>query len=86
VMVKEKVPVRDLEEQAQALERAREVLLQGEHIARTATDDGVWVEYEDRSWVHVRASNTEPILRIIAEHRSCHGCRDLVRRVREASP
>jgi len=30
--------------------------------------DGAWVNLETRrSWLHVRASNTEPIMRLIAE-------------------
>lgn len=30
--------------------------------------DGVWVNFKDqRAWLHVRASNTEPIMRLIAE-------------------
>ncbi|MBY0308759.1 MAG: hypothetical protein K2Q09_08465, partial [Phycisphaerales bacterium] len=30
--------------------------------------DGVWVNFSDRrAWLHVRASNTEPIMRLIAE-------------------
>jgi phosphomannomutase len=30
--------------------------------------DGAWVDLADRrSWLHVRASNTEPIMRLIAE-------------------
>jgi phosphomannomutase len=35
------------------------------------TQDGVRIDFdgggEDPAWVHVRASNTEPILRLIAE-------------------
>ena len=34
--------------------------------ARVDQQDGVRFEW-DRSWVHVRASNTEPVLRVIAE-------------------
>jgi phosphomannomutase len=34
--------------------------------ARITTDDGLKLDYE-RSWVHLRASNTEPIIRVIAE-------------------
>ena len=34
--------------------------------ARVTTDDGLKLDYE-RSWVHLRASNTEPIIRVIAE-------------------
>lgn len=36
--------------------------------ARVDTQDGVRIDWpDDRAWVHVRASNTEPILRLIAE-------------------
>ncbi len=34
--------------------------------ARTDTLDGLRLDWEDR-WVHVRPSNTEPIVRVIAE-------------------
>ncbi len=35
---------------------------------RVDTQDGVRIDFEaDRAWVHVRASNTEPILRLIGE-------------------
>ncbi|MEP7218789.1 MAG: phosphoglucosamine mutase [Bacteroidota bacterium] len=34
--------------------------------ARITTDDGLKIDFE-RSWVHLRASNTEPIIRVIAE-------------------
>lgn len=34
--------------------------------ARVTTDDGVKLDFDD-SWVHLRASNTEPIIRVIAE-------------------
>ena len=46
-----------------------------EHIARAYVQhevdltDGVKVDFED-GWVHLRASNTEPIVRVIAESRS----------------
>jgi len=33
---------------------------------RVTTDDGLKLDFE-RSWVHLRASNTEPIIRVIAE-------------------
>ncbi len=33
---------------------------------RVTTDDGLKIDFE-RSWVHLRASNTEPIIRVIAE-------------------
>ncbi|MFA6043978.1 MAG: hypothetical protein WC718_03250 [Phycisphaerales bacterium] len=35
---------------------------------RVDTSDGVWVDFASRrAWLHVRASNTEPIMRFIAE-------------------
>lgn len=51
--------------------RAREVLrrLQREAKAeRVSTEDGLRLDWSDR-WVHLRASNTEPVMRIIAEAR-----------------
>ncbi|MFG0250984.1 MAG: phosphoglucosamine mutase [Phycisphaeraceae bacterium JB051] len=41
------------------------------------TQDGVRVDWEDR-WVHVRPSNTEPILRLIAEAPDEAACRELI--------
>jgi len=34
-------------------------------------------------WVHVRKSNTEPILRLLAEARTAESVQDLVRKARE---
>ncbi len=48
--------------------------------ARVDRRDGLRLEWDDR-WVHVRASNTEPIVRVIAEARSEDQARDLSRRV-----
>jgi phosphomannomutase len=48
------------------------------------TSDGVRVDLAE-GWVHLRASNTEPILRIIAEAGSAAQAADLVARVRTAS-
>jgi len=45
--------------------------------------DGVRVDWPDR-WVHVRPSNTEPIIRIIAEARDESAARALVEEVRRA--
>ena len=33
---------------------------------RTTTEDGLKIDFED-GWVHLRKSNTEPIIRIYAE-------------------
>jgi len=45
--------------------------------------DGVRVDWPDR-WVHVRPSNTEPILRIIAEARDQTAARKLITQTRDA--
>ncbi|MBS1912075.1 MAG: phosphoglucosamine mutase [Bacteroidetes bacterium] len=49
------------EEMLARIEKARG----GEAVA-VRTDDGLKLDYE-RAWVHLRASNTEPIIRVIAE-------------------
>jgi phosphomannomutase len=49
--------------------RGREIIrrLRAEIVAdRVNTEDGIRLDWADR-WVHLRASNTEPVLRIIAE-------------------
>lgn len=47
------------------------------------TQDGVRIDWPDQ-WVHVRASNTEPILRLIAEAKEESQARDLINKVRAA--
>ncbi len=47
------------------------------------TIDGLKVLY-DRSWVHIRASNTEPIIRIIAEAPTAEETRALVEKFKSA--
>ncbi len=42
--------------------------------------DGVKAVYRD-SWIHVRASNTEPVLRIIAEARTRRKAEELIRKI-----
>lgn len=46
---------------------------------RITTSDGLKIDFAD-SWVHLRKSNTEPIIRVIAEARSAAEASDLVRR------
>jgi len=66
-MEKRKVPIGSREDAAPAVESL------AAHFGRTegATvdrQDGVRVDFpEERAWVHVRASNTEPIMRVICE-------------------
>ena len=45
--------------------------------ARANVEDGLRLDWEDR-WVHLRASNTEPVMRIIAEARTPEGSQALV--------
>jgi len=40
----------------------------------------------DRAWVHVRPSNTEPVVRVIAEAESADAARALIDRVTEGAP
>jgi phosphomannomutase len=49
--------------------------------ARCNTDDGVKLDFPD-SWVHLRGSNTEPIVRIIAEARTAESADALLERFR----
>jgi phosphomannomutase len=50
---------------------------------RIDLQDGVRVDWADR-WVSVRASNTEPILRIIAEARDEAAARELIAQAQSA--
>jgi phosphomannomutase len=55
-----------------------------QHFAdqKVDTQDGVRIDWPDR-WVHVRPSNTEPILRLIAEAADEQSARELIDEVRE---
>lgn len=60
--------------------RAREIIrrLRREVSAdRVETEDGIRLAWKDR-WIHLRASNTEPVLRLIAETPSAEETRHLV--------
>ena len=63
---------------AEAAEAALAAAFAGERIDR---QDGIRIDQEDR-WVHVRPSNTEPILRLIAEGPTAEAAGALLRRVR----
>lgn len=49
---------------------------------KLTTTDGVKIDFPD-SWVHLRKSNTEPIVRIIAEAHTAEGARAIVERFQE---
>ena len=60
--------------------RSREiirVLKQSAPSANANLEDGLRLDWEDR-WVHLRASNTEPVMRIIAEARTPEAAQALV--------
>jgi phosphomannomutase len=47
----------------------------GEHAHQIRYDDGIWMDF-GLSWIHVRISNTEPIVRFIAESDSEQNAED----------
>jgi phosphomannomutase len=64
-IIKRKVDVRTPDDGRHAVEAVSRAFA---NSGRIDLQDGVRVDFEaDRSWLHVRASNTEPILRLIAE-------------------
>lgn len=73
VLIKHRI---DLDARHDAAALARRVT---EHFAgaNTSTLDGVRVDLDD-GWVHLRASNTEPILRVIAEAATRQRARQLI--------
>jgi len=75
-MVKEKLEV-DRERIDRVLVAVREQFA-GERINDA---DGIRIDW-DAGWVHVRPSNTEPIMRIIAEGRDTDAARELIGRIR----
>lgn len=80
VIVKDKLP-RD----SGSLESAYDALEFGLDAPVADRQDGLRLDWPDeRRWLHLRASGTEPILRIIAEAPSADAARDLVGRARRA--
>lgn len=55
----------------------RRIAAEQRNTARVTTEDGVKLDYPD-FWVHLRKSNTEPIVRIIAEGDTAEHARGLV--------
>ena len=77
-IIKDKMPV-----DANIVAKLKPVLGEAFKQQKIDTQDGVRIDWPD-SWVHVRASNTEPILRLIAEARDEATARDLISHVRKA--
>lgn len=79
-IVKDKLP-RD----AGSLDAAYAKLESGLAAPEADRQDGLRLAWPaERRWLHLRASGTEPILRIIAEAPDAEGARDLVERARDA--
>ncbi len=70
-----------LERPAGSLDRAYEALKQAFPGAGVDTQDGLRLAWAD-SWLHVRPSGTEPIVRVIAEAKTEAQARDLVAQAR----
>lgn len=75
-MIKTKVECADLDAASDLIEKAKHAF-PDEDLVLT---EGVKV-IRPEGWVHVRASNTEPIVRFIAEARTKEEAEDLIRRV-----
>jgi phosphomannomutase len=86
-MVKEHYPIRTgASETPSRVEDSHDVSALWDRVAsafpeaRIDRRDGLRLEWDDR-WVHIRASNTEPIVRVIAEAVEPDVARDLTRRI-----
>ena len=78
-IVKKKATLTTAVDAAAILQRIATTLSNG---ARVSTSDGLRLDY-DRSWVHMRTSNTEPIIRVIAEAPTRNEAEDLAARFLE---
>jgi phosphomannomutase len=60
----------EVSDPAAAVHKVTEQYRRIKNTARVDIQDGCKVLFPDRSWVQVRASNTEPIIRVFAEVRA----------------
>jgi phosphomannomutase len=65
IMIKTKIACANKEQVDEIMEKARKVFAK----AKLDTRDGIRASFGS-SWIHVRPSNTEPVVRIIAEART----------------
>lgn len=80
-IVKRKVELTDKSQAARAVEAVK----RGFATERIDTQDGVRVDLEsERAWLHVRGSNTEPIMRLIAEAPSVAAAERVLERAERA--
>ncbi|MEA3493655.1 MAG: phosphoglucosamine mutase [Candidatus Margulisiibacteriota bacterium] len=75
-MVKEKIKCKNQDEVEKMLNKVK-LIFKGEELIVT---DGVKVLLP-QSWIHVRASNTEPVIRLIAEGKKKQEAKDLIDQV-----
>jgi len=73
-MVKSKILCRSKKDAQRIINRARSLRGNG----KISSIDGIKVIFRD-SWIHVRPSNTEPVIRIIAEGRNRNAVEELLR-------
>lgn len=78
-MIKTKIECKSIDEASDLIEKTRQIF-RGEDLILT---EGVKVMLPE-GWVHVRASNTEPIVRIIAEAKEKGKAEQLIRKVFDA--
>lgn len=79
-IVKEKVDLARKDDAAPAIDAIARAFAR----ERVDRQDGVWIGLDaKRAWLHVRASNTEPIMRLIAEAPSENEARDLLAHARK---
>jgi phosphomannomutase len=79
-MVKDQYPLRGTDPPAEQVGAVLETLASAYPEARADRSDGLRLDWPDR-WVHVRGSNTEPIVRVIAEAADEETARALATRI-----
>jgi phosphomannomutase len=82
-MIKTKIHYEDGINLDDVIDKARKLIVPeslGSFVSEN-NQDGLRMDYE-KGWVHLRGSNTEPIIRIIAEAKSDNDMRELVTRIR----
>jgi phosphomannomutase len=82
-MVKDQYPLPAAETDSGEVAALWDRLSQFYPDARADRRDGLRLDWVDR-WVHVRASNTEPIVRVIAEAADAVTARGLAQRIGES--
>ena len=82
-IVKTKFPC-ERAEAAAVLERVKEHFAGGGDGAQVDTRDGIRVDL-DQGWVQLRASNTEPIVRLMAESKDAIQAQALIEKVRQVA-